>query len=228
MFKARKKITRREIQKDPFLEGLYSIKMFFSNNKQKIIQLSIGIVLGVIVVTYIYNKKLTQNQAAETALGKALVSLTKGDKDDGRLKLELLVDDFSGSKPAQKGLFLLGKNYYEIEDYLTAKSYLNEFIEDPSDEFHASALTLLAEIEKNNSNIESAAEYYQRAISASTTNFQKIQTQLNLAKFYLEIGKYKESKLLLDSILKHGDVDKNVQNKIDEITGRLSQVNSDE
>lgn len=228
MFKARKKITKKEIQKDPFLEGLYSTKMFINNHKRKIIQISVGILVGVVVILFLNNRRQTQNQVAETSLGKALVSLTKGDKDNGLLQLELLIEDYSGSVPAQNGLFLLGKNYYEKNDYLTAKSYLNDFIDNPTDEFHASALNLLAEIEKNNSKVESVIEYYQQAISVSSTNFQKIQNQISLAKFYLEIGRQKESKLLLESIQKHSDIDKNMQNKIDEISGRINQAISDD
>ncbi len=228
MLKARKKITKKEIQKDPFLESLFSIKTYFDHNKQKITRISIGVILAVIVIAFLNNKRMAQNEAAETALGKAMVNLTIGDIDNGLLLLELLIDDFSGSGPAQRGLYLLGKNYYEKEDYLTAKSYLNDFLDDPSDDFNASAFLLLAEIEKNNLNLEPAISNYKKAIKFSSTNLQKNQLQVSLIKYYLEIGYYNDAKSLLEGMSKPFNQPIKVQNEIDEIIGRIDRAISDE
>jgi tetratricopeptide (TPR) repeat protein len=228
MLKARKKITKKEIQKDRLLGSLFSIKTYIDHNKQKIIQISIGTILAVIVIIFLNNKRLTQNEAAETALGEALVNLTIGDIDNGLLMLELLVDDYSGSRSAQKGLYFLGKNYYEKKDYLTAKSYLNDFLDDPSDDFHASALMILAEIEKINLNTESAIDYYKEAIKYATTDLQKIQLQINLTKYFLKTGYINDAKSMLEVISKPLNQPIKVQNEIDEIMGRIDRAISDE
>ncbi len=228
MLKARKKITKKEIKKDPFLESLYSIKTYIDHNKQKIIQISIGVILAVVVIIFLNNKRITQSEAAETALGEALVNLTIGDIDNGLLMLELLVDDYSGSRSAQRGLYFLGKNYYEKKDYLTAKSYLNDFLDDPSDDFHASAFMILAEIEKNDLNTESAIDYYKKAIKYATTDLQKIQLQINLTKYYLEAGYINDAKSMLEVISKPLNQPIKVQNEIDEIIGRIDRAISDE
>lgn len=228
MIKARKKITKKEIQKDPFLEGLYAIKTYVDHNKQMIIRMSIGIIVAVVVMLFLNNKRIVQNEAAETALGKAMVNLTIGDIDNGLLLLELLIDDFSGSKPAQRGLYFLGKNYFEKKDYLTAKFHIIDFLDDPSDEFHASALMILAEIEKNDLNTKSALNYYKKAIKFASTDLQKNQLQVNLAKFYIEVGNNIDAKSLLDGVSKNSNQPIKVQNEIDEILGRIDRAISDE
>jgi len=219
--KARKKITKKEIQKDPFLEGLYSIKNYIDQHKQMIIRLSFGIILAVVVILFLNNKRIVRNKSAETALGKALVNLTIGDVDNGLLLLELLVDDFPGSKPAQRGLYFLGKNYFEKNDYLTAKSYLNDFFDDPSDEFQASAFLMLAEIEQNDMNTEAALNHYEKAIKFATTDLQKIQLQVNLAKLYIDIGLSTDAKSLVNEVINKSNLPTKVQNEIDEISGRV-------
>lgn len=228
MIKARKKITKKEIKKDPFLEGLYLIKTYVDHHKQMIIRISIGVIIAVVVMIFLNNKRIVQNEAAETALGKAMVNFTIGDIDNGLLLLELLIDDFSGSKPAQRGLYFLGKNYFEKKDYLTAKFYLIDFLDDPSDDFHASACMILAEISKIDLNTESALNYYKKAIKFASTDLQKNQLQVSLAKLYVELGNNKDAKSLIDRVSKQSNQPIKVQNEIDEISGRIDRAISDE
>jgi len=163
MLKARKKITRKEIQQDPFLESLYSIKTYFEQNRKKIIQTFTIVLVVVVGLLFLNNRRLSQNVKAETYLGKALLNLTNGDEENGLLQLELLADDYSGTKSAQEAMYYLGRIFYEKKDYLSAKSYINDFLDDPSDEFEASALVILAELEKNIGNIEAAITNYTKS-----------------------------------------------------------------
>jgi hypothetical protein len=97
MLKARKRITKKEIKHDPFLESIYQTKEYFEKNVKTITRAGIGLV-AVLIVVFIFNKNLNaERNASEVALGKAIVNLGIGDRDNGLLQLELLIDDYSGS-----------------------------------------------------------------------------------------------------------------------------------
>ena len=124
MLKARKRITKKEIKHDPFLESIYQTKEYFEKNVKIITRAGIGLV-AVLIVVFIFNKNLNaERNASEVALGKAIVNLGIGDRDNGLLQLELLIDDYSGSDAAQRGSFMLARLFYEQKDFLTAESYL--------------------------------------------------------------------------------------------------------
>ena len=164
MLKARKKITKKEIKHDPFLESIYKAKEYFEENKQLITRIGVGIVAVVVIVLILNKNSKAEKEASEAALGKAFVNLSIGDRDNGLLQLELLVDDYSGSEAAQRSLFMLARLYYEQKDYLTAESNLQDFLDDPTEEFHAGALMMMADIEKINGYTESIADHIKQAL----------------------------------------------------------------
>ena len=228
MLKARKKITKKEIKHDPFLETVSQVKEYVEKNQKLITRVGIGVV-AIIIIGMIMNKNIaSEKDASETALGKAFVSLGTGDKDNGLLQLELLVDDYTGSEAAQRGLFMLARINYEQKDYLTAQSYLQDFLDDPTEEFHAGALLLMADLEKMNGNANAVAGYLNQAIKQATNVPEKDKYTIALADHYIHTGEYKEAQLLAESIIDKYPNSSELKNKAEEIIGYLHTVFSDE
>ena len=228
MLKARKKITKKEIKHDPFLESIYQTKEYYEKNKQLIIRIGVGIV-AVVVIVFILNKNSkAEKEASEAALGKAFVNLSIGDRDNGLLQLELLVDDYSGSEAAQRGLFMLARLYYEQKDYLTAESNLQDFLDDPTEEFHAGALMMMADIEKINGYTESIADNIKKAIKYALNEPEKDKYSMVLAEHNINIGNYKDALELAESIHEKYDKRSDLYSRAQEILGHLHTVASDE
>ena len=228
MLKARKKITKKEIKHDPFLESIYKTKEYFEENKQLITRIGVGIVAVVIIVLILNKNSKAEKEASEAALGKAFVNLSIGDRDNGLLQLELLVDDYSGSEAAQRSLFMLARLYYEQKDYLTAESNLQDFLDDPTEEFHAGALMMMADIEKINGYTESIADHIKQAIQYALNEPEKDKYSMVLAEHYINIGNYKDALELAESIHEKYDKRSDLHSRAQEILGRLHTVVSDE
>ena len=156
------------------------------------------------------------------------MNLSIGDRDNGLLQLELLVDDYSGSEAAQRSLFMLARLYYEQKDYLTAESNLQNFLDDPTEEFHAGALMMMADIEKINGYTESIADHIKQAIQYALNEPEKDKYSMVLAEHYINIGNYKDALELAESIHEKYDKRSDLHSRAQEILGRLHTVVSDE
>ena len=165
MLKAKKKITKKEIKHDPFLESIYQAKEYFEENKQLI---------------------------------------------------------------TQRGLFILARLYYEQKDYLTAESNLQDFLDDPTEEFHAGALMMMADIEKINGYTESIADHIKQAIQYALNEPEKDKYSMVLAEHYINIRNYKDALELAESIHEKYDKRSDLHSRAQEILGRLHTVVSDE
>ncbi len=228
MLKARKRITKKEIKHDPFLESIYQTKEYFEKNVKVITRAGIGLVV-VLIALYMFNKNLNaERNASEAALGKAIVNLGIGDRDNGLLQLELLIDDYPGSDAAQRGTFMLARLYYEQKDFLTAESYLLDFLDDPTTEFRAGALMIMADIEKINGNTSSEENYIKEAIKYASSGSEKDKFSLELADLFLRSGNYADARELIEPIYNKYDKNSTLYNKSEEILGYLHTFSSDE
>ena len=228
MLKARKKITKKEIKHDPFLESIYQAKEYYEKNKQLIIRIGVGIV-AVVVIVFILNKNSkAEKEASEAALGKAFVNLSIGDRDNGLLQLELIIDDYAGTKAARHSKFMLARLYYEQKDYLTAKLYLLDFLDDPTDEFHVGALILMADIEKFNGNSDGEEKYIKQSMKYASSKSDKDKYSITLAEYYMNERNYKDALELAESIHEKYDKRSDLYSRAQEILGHLHTVASDE
>jgi len=228
MLKAKRKLTKKEIKHDPFLESIYETKEYVKANQSLFIKIGSGIII-VLLAALIFNNNLQNKKiGSEELLGKAMVSFSIGDKDNGFLQLQLLTDDYTGTSASQQGMFMLAKLYYEDNDILTAESYLNDFLHDPTDEFHASALEIKADILKSsnkNAEFESTVE---KAIKVAVNDKEKDRFRLKLASLYMETGLHTLAKEIAEPIRMSYDRRTELYNKADEILGHLHIVFTDE
>ena len=113
MLKPRKKITKRQIKEDPLVTYYFKTLDFMKQHSQKI---TIGIIV-VLVVIFIAILMAKSKQSAELdaseQLVKANIQLSNQQTQDAINILLSLVDNYSGTKNAAKGVYLLGKAYYQ-------------------------------------------------------------------------------------------------------------------
>lgn len=228
MIKARKHITKKEIAHDPFLESINTVKKYFDENKNFISRVSLGFV-ALIVVGMLFNNNFTsKRETSESALGMAFVNLSSGDRDNGLLQLELIIDDYAGTKAARHSKFMLARLYYEQKNYLTAKLYLLDFLDDPTDEFHVGALILMADIEKFNGNSDGEEKYIKQSMKYASSKLDKDKYSITLAEYYMNEGNIQDALALVVPIIEKYERRSDLYNKAQEILGHLHTVSSDE
>jgi multisubunit Na+/H+ antiporter MnhB subunit len=97
MLKPKKKITRKEIQRDPFLESVDQAQAHLEENRSLYMKAAIGLI--VVLIGYnIMTEKSTQHKLdASAALGQALVALDRGDVTNAQFQLETVLNEFEGT-----------------------------------------------------------------------------------------------------------------------------------
>ncbi len=224
MLQARKRITKKELQKDAFLKGIYSAKTFYGQNQSTILKVAVGVVVVVFFIYFLNQNQMSKMIDADRAFSIAMFNMGKNDQENALLQLELLVADYSGTESAQKALFILGKHYYQLQDYLTATTYIHDFLDDPVNDYYTSAFLIQAEIERFNKNSLSAIATYEKAIAKGRTDEEKDRIRLELADYYFALGRYDDAELLVTAIANKYENRTPYKQRAEEMIGRLYAV----
>lgn len=177
MLQAQKKISRKELKKDPFFEEIDRIIRIYQEKQQ-----AIWIILAVVIVLIasiwgfmaLRNSKLDD---ASAAFGIAEQYYANRDYDSAKSKFNEVINLYGSTEYAGKADFYLGMIALNAFDYETAKSiftkYLDEYASDS--ENTATALSGLATIAVHDEDYKNAASYYQKAADQSKYRFNQIE-----------------------------------------------------
>ena len=175
MLKPKRKISKQEIKKDPFLEFINNAQQWFQDKKKIIYQVVFGVITVITVIYFLNNNRIKSGTAGEALLGKALLSQDIGDVENAKFQLHILVDDYDGTKAGVEGKYYLGKMALDDGDTETASEYLNEYVKKGNNAIlMTTAYKILAEVATKNINSEEAEEYLQKGIKiAKNTVYQQ-------------------------------------------------------
>jgi len=208
MLKPRKKITKRQIKEDPLVTYYFKTLDFMKQHSQKI---TIGIIV-VLVVIFIAILMAKSKQSAELdaseQLVKANIQLSNQQTQDAINILLSLVDNYSGTKNAAKGVYLLGKAYYQKGEYDKAQIYFEKYIDDYGDDpiLASGAYTGLgASLEQQGKYFE-AANYYEKGAKKYPDNFNAPQQLMDAGRCYTRANQISRAKECYQLVVdKYGD-----------------------
>jgi len=223
MLKPKKDITRKEIQRDPFLETIDQTQSHLQNNKSVYMKIGTGLIIFLLAFNVITNKRSKLSMDANGALGQALVALDSGDLSNAQFQLETVISKYDGTKSAEIAGYHLGKLYYDSGNFKDAKIYLNKYLKDqPVDIMISSTALMLANISGNNGNLQEAISFLDKGIKKSIgTHTQRILT-LEKAKFILSQGDDEQTKALVKGILSEKNVTPVQKQVAEELLGKIS------
>ena len=98
MLKPRRKIIKKELKKDPYIEFLAKTKINVDENKTLYMRWGLGSVAVLVTVVLVSNNLQKSIDAAEVSLGKALVALANGDVDNATLQFEFVADEYDNNE----------------------------------------------------------------------------------------------------------------------------------
>ena len=130
MLKPQRKITRKEIKRDPFLETIDKIEYNFEQNKKTYLYIALGLIAVIIGVNGLLNKQVQKDIDSNSALGMALVAFDNEDYENAKFQFESILSDFSGTNSFNIANYYLGKISFENNELIIAESYLNEYLND--------------------------------------------------------------------------------------------------
>jgi predicted negative regulator of RcsB-dependent stress response len=223
MLKPKKKITKKEIKKDPFLEALYNFRNRFLENQKLITRIVIGVVAVVVVVLILNRRASVAQENADALFGQALVSYEIGDIDNAVFQFEQLADEYDGTKTGRLGYFYLGKISYDQKSYDAAQKHLQNFTKSSSKELLlVPAYTMLGAMAVLDEDLSLAEDYYRKALKNCNTPTEQNRAKLRLADILIDNDKISEATDLVESIVNSDNVPYKLRQDAEELFGRIN------
>ena len=192
MLKPKRKITRKEIEKDPFLEGVFSLKQHLDNKKQQYFKIG-AVVIAVVLITFFVNRNSVTNQNdADYGVGIGMVYLNKGDYQNAIMQFQQIVGGGGGGGAGYNATFYIGKIHFDRGNYDLALPHFERFISGSNNDFIlSSAYELLSAIYESKDKLNEAISYQKKSINKSISKLGSSFSKLRLAKLYI-LNKNKE------------------------------------
>jgi len=222
MLKPTKKITKKEIQHDPFLDTMDKAQSYFEENKSLMMQVLAGLIILTLAFNYFSDQSDVKETKASAALGQALVALDRGDTDNAVFQLETVMAEYGGTPASEQAGYHIGKQKYESGDLETAKSYLTTFMNNkPMDLMMSSTATMLADIAMQDGDTQGANSYFDRAIRSTTDKHIRRIVSIKKGEFNYRIGKLDEAKSIADDVLNEKNITPVERQAAEELLGKI-------
>ena len=192
MLKPKRKITRKEIEKDPFLEGVYSLRQHFENKKQQYLKIVGAVIAFILIVLFVNRNSVTNQNEAAYGVGIGMVYLNKGDYQNAIMQFQQIVDEYSNTDAGYNATFYIGKIHFDRGNYDLALPHFERFISGSNNDFIlSSAYELLSAIYESMDKLNEAISYQKKSINKSISKLGSAFSKLRLAKLYI-LNKNKE------------------------------------
>ena len=228
MLKPRRKIIKKELKKDPYIEFLAKAKNNVDKNRTLYMRWALGVVAVIVAVAFVSNNLQKSKDAAAESLGKALVTLASGDVDNATLQFEFVADEYDNNESGNLAKYYLARSHFNDKDYLAASSYLNE-IADASfklTQFPFSIYKMLALIALEDGDQAAAVDHYEQALAKAEVTQQEQNIVLDLADVLLTMGDFGRSLELVQKVLDEAAPRTPVHNRAEELFGRIEFAQS--
>ena len=222
MLKPKRKITRKEIKKDPFLESIDKLEYNFEQNKKTYLSIAIGLIASILVINILLNKQSQKNIDSNSDLGMALVAFDNEDYDNAKFQFETIVSEYSGTNSSNVANYYLGKISFENNDLVKSKTYLNVYLKDPEpDILIPGAIKMLSNIALKSSEYDKAIKFLDRGIRLDLNSDIINDFKLLKVSILKDQGKPEIAQKILDEILKEEKLPNHLKRLSEELIGMM-------
>ena len=222
MLRPKKKITKKEIKRDPFLETVDQAQAHIEENRSKYLQVSIGIVALIIGLNVFSNNSNIRKSEASSSLGDALLTMDLNDPTTAKFQLETVINEYENTTSASLAKYYLGKMSYDNSDNVNAEKYLSSYLNDNPKGFLApSASIILADIFIDEEDFETGIVLLDNCIKNTKSIKDLRQLKIRKAEYYLHNGQKSEAKLIIERILLEEDLSSLNKQVSQEIMGKI-------
>jgi len=203
MLKPRKKISKKEIKEDKFVEVALNARAYLEENYQRVSIIVISIFAVILIVMYWNYRENVKAEQSSALLGKAQLEYQNLNYSKAKEFIITLMEEYPGTEAAEQGIFLYANLLYQEKNYEEAKHYYKEFIDSYSGSniLIASGMAGYAACLEKENNYEEAAEYYLRAQNKAE-NFVEASDYLYLAGLnFKSAGNYEKAQEAFETII---------------------------
>ena len=222
MLRPKKKITKKEIKRDPFLETVDQAQAHIEENRSKYLQVGIGIFALIIGFNVISNNSNIKKSEASSSLGDALITMDLNDQTTAKFQLETVINEYENTTSASLAEYYLGKMSYDNNDNVNAEKHLNSYLNDNPKGFLASSSgIILADIAVSNRDFDKGLSILSKCIKNSNSIKDIRQMQLRKADYYIDNGQKFEAEKIIDKLLLDEDLSTWNKQVAQEIKGKI-------
>lgn len=203
MLKARKKITRKELKRDPLMETLYRLRQLWGQYRNVVSRFG-GVALVVLVLSVLIIRwRNTQDEKAAAVVGIAFIEFGQGNYSTVATELSGLVEEYSGLKSFGNGLFLLARSELFMGDTSGAESHFRRYLDDYGRDplVTSGVLAGLGIIVEARGEYREAAEIFQRASQKAPGITMKNQYAVFAGRDFLLAGQPEKALRILNPLL---------------------------
>ena len=222
MLKPQRKITRKEIKRDPFLETIDKIEYNFEQNKKTYLYIALGLIAVIISVNVLLNKQAQKNIGSNSALGIALVAFDNEDYENAKFQFETILSDFSGTNSSNIANYYLGKISFENNGLIKAESYLNEYLNNSEpDILIPGTIKILSNIALKNNEFDKAIKSLDRGLRLGLDNNISNEFKLLKVSILIEQDKTEIAQNILNEILIEKKLPIHLKQRSEELIGMM-------
>ena len=176
-------------ENDLMVETKGKLELFFDNYGNKLLYGVIGIAVAAVVIFLVLNITKSSTQKREHAAQAALtVALTT---EAGVEAYEAIVAEYEGTAAANTAVYVAGANLLEAGDIEAAKAMLANYKDAEgvaAEVINGLVYTLRGDIAVEENDLQSAVEFFGKAIAASNEVYTYENNALKLALVYTAMG----------------------------------------
>lgn len=203
MLKARKKVTRKQIKEDKLVTTYFKAVDFFNQNSKNIM-IGATVILAIILIVFLMARsKRMAEMDASGELAKATAEMGAGNSLQAKDILLNLIDSYSGTKSAARGVYMLGQFHYQNQEYNQAIEFFDKYIDKHGNDpvlTPASFAGKAACLEQLGKMLE-AGQVYEKAAKKFKDNFLAPQLLMEAGRCYTTTKNYANAKSCYETVV---------------------------
>jgi TolA-binding protein len=203
MLKPRKKLTKRQMKEDKLVTYYFKSIDYIQQNSKLLAGVLLGIA-AVIAVTYlVVHSRHAAETNASVELSKALVELENGSQETAADVLQTMINNFSGTKNAGRGVFHLANVKYEAGKYDEALKLYKQYVDDYGDDeiLASSAYSGIGACYEQLENFETAAKFYLKGAEKFSKSFAAPDQLMQAARCLQLVNKNAQAKEIYQKVI---------------------------
>lgn len=202
MAKRRKRITRKELKKDKFLETTTKSFTFAKRHSTLILIVIIVVVAGVSGTLYYRNLRRAKLDTVRRLLSSAISWYMQNNFERARTILENIITQYRGTETAEKALYYLGNVHYISGEYDEAKQAFEDFLKYSDDKILApGALIGIGDVYSQKQEYFQAAQKYLEVEEKFSQSYLVPKALLQAAHCYEALGNIAKAESLYTNII---------------------------
>jgi TolA-binding protein len=207
MLKPRKRLTKKEIKQDTFIDLLARVTDLTERYAREI-AIGIGVIILIVVSAISYARyKDQKNERAVSALAEARIALSDTTASGkGRVSelLRKVMDNFGGTASGKEAIILLANIAYDAQRYDEARSLYERYVDKDGENdllMYAARMGIAACLEQQGKYTE-AAEAYRHVAEKGGKAFYAPTALIHAARCFQLVGKRDDAAQILQRIMK--------------------------